>query len=1222
MLEVDQRLQAGSTEVAVIPENQHCGDVADIRKAELAPGGSLLGCLGVRGQLVVWDPADREASPAAVEGSYRDFSWEEVSVHSRGVGGFRLLAVGSQGDLKLLEVRAERSAFISVLCVCECPADRLLQTVRDQDPGVSELQVVQVLSFVTGRCCVLLNSDWLLQLQWQQEEEEPQTLSCCRVQLADGDSCSAVHHCVSMETLFALSSTGLISVCSVSDGTLLAKDELTSFPFSSSPSFCLLQVSADLSTAVAVTQSHAAVAVDLNHYFRMFPDHLLCAAPRPRPPLQPQHPRDQDSLSSSGFSISALGATFSADRSWEARLTFLYSRAQQATAPSSSSSSSSRPPRTSSWFSSLPHLDSHLAPSSAHSRVPPGGLTVAFAVPESSASSQLTVSEFSALLTFVRPGNQQTTVALWDIREYGNVSYHQAAGEAAPVQRCGERQHRLLLKKAGVFQVLFSVSQQDLLSRLMLFGSAATVDAVCHLNSWGRCSIPIHALQTGLKNRQLDTVDFYLKSKENVLNPPAAAFSSADHPAASTLRVQELCPALDLLCSAVRDSNSEAQSRQFSEQLLNITLSFVNTQIRSVLSNTHHEDSAMQSCINVLDRYVAELRSYMKRFPWAAGPDVSATRAAAPAKEEAQRDEWEQLSAEEMIHQSILTNQIPRAQAVLRSQNRPERRLSALRREGLRQVFSCLQRRDLETTNTLLANMGFSVKQQLHLICLHTDDEELRELMVSLACHVNTNSLFLTLRIQKLPGTVRMARKEGGGEEVLKELEVQRRPREEEEEEERGGLWRKLRLDWVKNWDQSCRTAVLLSRLQACDAAVLWRYLTVLHDQRRVVDWIQNTETSGAPRWPDLTPELVNDSTACSSYMRENILDLLARYKHRGLCTGVLVRHSSTPPSFLSPVVVELLIVAHDCFSVTCNMEGIVRVLQAARHLSHTYLAPGGHYSLLVRLLTGISRYNEMTYVFDLLHQNHCFEMLLRKKSSSLKSALLDYIKRCLPADSEKYNMVALCFTMRREIGENHEIAARTQLKMIESQAWVITPELKSSLVKVLGLLKDAAESFSKDSCVRQATRCVRTAKLVALQLHFLNQGSDLRIINLRPAELLSAAMALPRCYQVFVVSEAYGYSPDWAEILYQKVVLNGDFGYLEELKRHRPLTSTLFEDIFKKLEGAPGSVTSNVKRLLTYCDDVYSRYRLAYQQNLHDVTKMLLQDAKTSSYLSDRLGS
>lgn len=49
------------------------------------------------------------------------------------------------------------------------------------------------------------------------------------------------------------------------------------------------------------------------------------------------------------------------------------------------------------------------------------------------------------------------------------------------------------------------------------------------------------------------------------------------------------------------------------------------------------------------------------------------------------------------------------------------------------------------------------------------------------------------------------------------------------------------------------------------------------------------------------------------------------------------------------PVAVELLILAHDCFSLTCNMEGIVKVLQAARHLSHTHLAHGERYGLLVR---------------------------------------------------------------------------------------------------------------------------------------------------------------------------------------------------------------------------------------------------------------------------------
>ncbi len=40
-------------------------------------------------------------------------------------------------------------------------------------------------------------------------------------------------------------------------------------------------------------------------------------------------------------------------------------------------------------------------------------------------------------------------------------------------------------------------------------------------------------LQAGLKNRQLDTVDFYLKSKENLLNP------AADPPAASTLSLTD-----------------------------------------------------------------------------------------------------------------------------------------------------------------------------------------------------------------------------------------------------------------------------------------------------------------------------------------------------------------------------------------------------------------------------------------------------------------------------------------------------------------------------------------------------------------------------------------------------------------------------------------------------------------------------------------------------------
>lgn len=71
---------------------------------------------------------------------------------------------------------------------------------------------------------------------------------------------------------------------------------------------------------------------------------------------------------------------------------------------------------------------------------------------------------------------------------------------------------------------------------------------------------------------------------------------------------------------------------------------------------------------------------------------------------------------------------------------------------------------------------------------------------------------------------------------------------------------------------------------------------------------------------------------------------------------------------FLSPLteihkffccsVTELLILAHSCFSLTCHMEGITRVLQAARLLTEEHLAPKEEYGLVVSVwgAGGLSR--------------------------------------------------------------------------------------------------------------------------------------------------------------------------------------------------------------------------------------------------------------------------
>lgn len=46
------------------------------------------------------------------------------------------------------------------------------------------------------------------------------------------------------------------------------------------------------------------------------------------------------------------------------------------------------------------------------------------------------------------------------------------------------------------------------------------------------------------------------------------------------------------------------------------------------------------------------------------------------------------------------------------------------------------------------------------------------------------------------------------------------------------------------------------------------------------------------------------------------------------------------------------------------------------------------------------------------------------------------------------------------------------------------------------------------------------------------------------------------------IVAEAYDFVPDWAEILYQQVILKGDFNYLEEFKQQRLLRPSIFEEI------------------------------------------------------------
>ncbi|TSK13422.1 Spatacsin [Bagarius yarrelli] len=2255
-----------AVEVALVPDSVFCTDIARTVKAAVAADCSLICYLNVDNKLMISDVSETGTLVHVPEDSYTDFLWE-VSTEQNRAHKPRLLTLRPACNLRLDEIDSERQ----LAAVAECFTDRLLQYVS-KDLNGSKIASTKLLSFANAVSHLLLNGRVLVHLRWLEDSAEPELWASCALNLPSETQDMFTDYQFCKGVLFMLTSSGLIYVFDSLDGTHLATVDLPAYylsgqkdrePIESLSDFCLLNVSQDFSTVVTTTRQNQALAVDLNDYFRIHKNQLH-SQQNPTPlPFIPAKSCDQDSVESSAYSQSVLGTHFQTDQSWEAKLAMLYKQAKVPDPPALQLP----------WYKDLPRSECRKAAATAklsQCTLPSGGAVMSFTLPEQTTQTLLNVSEFSAVLSFTTPSKSSTTLVYWDL-ETQSVIYHHIEVPAVPVCWSEEEHLALILKVSGLSMVLFKVSQEELLNRLMVFGSAGMVDSLCHLNAWGRCSMPIHSLQAGLKNRQLDMVDFFLKSKENILCPPTSYSLPEQLPTSTKMQlnnIQDLCPALDLLQSAIRDTYAEAQSRQFCEQLLGMTLNFLNTQIRVILSSTPELDTNLHESVKILNGHISELRSYLRKYPWVKG--VKSQTFASDTKHvsgTAVEEDWDSCSVEEIVQRAVLNRELPRAQAYMRKRNCPEQKLEELRKTGLRLAFTCLTQRDLQQATILLTNMGFNVKEQFYNICVYTADRELRAFMVEelqRLHHLSIDDLHKVEFIKQIENVCSRPAMRGS-----KPFDQRRVLQKSQSEAESRNLLQELlpepqscsvqsligsaRLDWVRHWDNDTQKSVLLSRISdhllgSCDPAVLWSYFTSLHDQDRVTAWLTHTATqdcqsSAASKWPVLTAAVVDENTKCSNYMKDQILDMLARQEvfvqsemsdfeqllwRLGQARGVMrdiddppvpqfrssdgknfhtcfiqyclennlqyllytylqhyrltpsncpavgdsdlyelypwfemmvklqsiprdlenpeqvfqasltsaqvllpgsqasvssmlleghsllalstimfapggidrvvtegdkggdvlsrvdpqllrmalsaypklkaalfpqtglrvpsacdvsiyhlmqslhpldtsklfgwqsantlgtadtsaeLPHFSSPhlvnncalvenldflyylqhgrPSFaygifiiqhlsdfsnaklqmsqaleqaytlgllnfsappvaaacvcffellgvcslklrvdlkalnlilklwrknceessmaslkqslvdkvskvvaaerqtleelllhleeavndivesrgigrssyeagqewtlpvqfchlhdlplsnqylqdcatdgqwlnfllfiqihqyppqqvkylaasfspglqahlflafqdiqmvhsqqavtdqkdslcslikegrsehskdlfqvlfqsqeqpnpwqyllaeavalrsppltvlaacyqesplihmllmyelcydhknyqgakdklmefqkcllnlrnsgsvlgseclpvqwveaqasvllltllqqcgtqyelckllqlladmermlksngpdfkklsllsqiladtpvpLSPCLldnyttqslqrecqrmleelqdlglfcqarkvaelaglpidrliinellrnlttlkttrqwerqetrlafwrkcqqqfktdcieaesacqfflsqaeqdsvqkdtdllqvqeqclllalaahwlcqqsppaldrlavlekqqwkwricrmvlttaleqqslfipatgpdafdsllkeysfskisslddqaylnvdglpttgeacllekeeeqkalftlhwstvgrgecsrsqsssstgslssfvvvsspedqvlsqlqllvdecrhgksyckqvlslyelskelhcsyseisseepeavlrkvlisqqperfkkaqafisvqglqpdsvaqlltssvldgllassqdretaerhiysplegkeaflqlaklcgdpnlvgiklldmiptvplaevgctVELLILAHDCFSLTCNMEGIVKVLQAARHLSHTHLAHGERYGLLVRLLTGIGRYNEMTYIFDLLIQNHRFEMLLRKKVESntrLKTALLDYIKRCLPGDSEKYNMVALCFSMRREIGENHEGAARTQLKLIESQPWAVTPELKTGLEKVLFLLKDAAESYSK---------CVKMAKLITLQLYFLNHGQDLRVVNLRPSELLSAMTALPRCYQSFIVAEAYDYSPDWAEILYQKVILKGDFPYLEEFKLHRPLPSSLFEDISKKLmiNKPPNTASQNLKKLLQYCENVYIHYKLAYEHNFHDVANTLLQDSKTSSYLNDRLSS
>lgn len=62
---------------------------------------------------------------------------------------------------------------------------------------------------------------------------------------------------------------------------------------------------------------------------------------------------------------------------------------------------------------------------------------------------------------------------------------------------------------------------------------------------------------------------------------------------------------------------------------------------------------------------------------------------------------------------------------------------------------------------------------------------------------------------------------------------------------------------------------------------------------------------------------------------------------------------------------------------------------------------------------------------------------------------------------------------------------------------------------------------------------------------------------------------------------------------------------------------------IFRVKQHPPtDAALKNLKKLLTYCEDIYTYYRLAYDHKFYDVVNTLLKDTQTGCCLNDMLSN
>lgn len=341
--------------------------------------------------------------------------------------------------------------------------------------------------------------------------------------------------------------------------------------------------------------------------------------------------------------------------------------------------------------------------------------------------------------------------------------------------------------------------------------------------------------------------------------------------------------------------------------------------------------------------------------------------------------------------------------------------------------------------------------------------------------------------------------------------------------------------------------------------------------------------------------------------------------------------------------ILELLIRSHDCFTASCNMEGIASVLRKCQNFANV-LQNLKYWTSLVRLVTGVGRFTEMNYIFQILKENHQFESLLGKgldKVTGLKMALLEFLKRHCPEDKDLFTLVALHFRLYHEMALMWENEAKDVRKTLILNAVKDHAKLQSSVQHELKLTKcenvqkqlqlcvtnftHATHYYLQANKLNLASRCSDETQLVALQLSLLNAVSHNQqttcILNIKSEDVDRILCHTLNFSQALIVVHAYNHHVDWANLIYNHCILNGEAKYLKDFMAVKSLTPGLVQDCARRYrleKSITHTMTDNMKLLISELSDVECKYMLASQLGFKNIVETMLNNPMIGAYLKD----